>query len=91
VDNNRIDNDIVSVYLDDSVLVKRLTLSATPYSVVISLSGKNVPQHLKIAVESTGEEPPCTALIIISTRTERTVLEVATTFTENTAVEISLK
>lgn len=91
LDNNRIDNDIVSVYMDDSLVLKSHALTSTPHLLFLSLDHKSAICRIKIAAESVGAEPPCTAIMIVSTKTSRRLVDLSSTFTENAAMDIVLK
>jgi hypothetical protein len=58
---------MVSLYLNDCQLLHRYTLSATPRVVYISIPAGVDICNIKMAAESMGSIPPCTALMRITT------------------------
>lgn len=68
VDNGQIDGDIVSVYLNDSVLLSNLPLTGKSQVFWISIS-KDMPTcRIAMIAESQGSIPPCTARMTVVTR-----------------------
>lgn len=92
LDNMEIDGDIISLYLDDRVLLHKKELSATPYTLYVSLKPGESVGKLKMAAESLGADPPCTALMVITTRTgKRYEVNLSSNFSKNAIVELFLK
>jgi hypothetical protein len=91
LDNNRVDNDVVSVYLNDSLVIRRHTITHQPFAFFVSLSQHAPVCRLKIAAESTGTEPPCTALVTVSTKAQSRQIDLASTLAETGVIEIVLK
>jgi hypothetical protein len=90
-DNGVIDNDSASLYLDDSLLLHKQFVSNKPISLYISLDKQRPLSKLKLAAESLGSIPPCTALMIITTKKKRYEVNVSSNFNSNGVVEFFLK
>jgi len=90
-DNGIIDNDSASLYLDDSLLLHKQFVSNRPVSLYISLDKQRPLSKLKLAAESLGSIPPCTALMIITTKKKRYEVNVSSNFHSNGVVEFFLK
>ena len=90
-DNGIIDNDSASLYLDDSLLLHKQFVSNRPISLYITLDKQRPLSKLKLAAESLGSIPPCTALMIITTKKKRYEVNVSSNFNSNGVVEFFLK
>jgi hypothetical protein len=90
-DNGIIDNDSASLYLDDSLLLYKQFVSNKPVSLYITLDKQRPLSKLKLAAESLGSIPPCTALMIITTKKKRYEINVSSSFNSNGVVEFFLK
>jgi len=90
-DNGIIDNDSASLYLDDSLLVHKQFVSNKPFSLYISLDKQRPLSKLKLAAESLGTIPPCTVLMIITTKKKRYEVNLSSNFNSNGVVEFFLK
>jgi len=90
-DNGVIDNDSVSLYLNDSLLLHKQVISNKPIILRISLDGKKPLSKLILAAESLGSIPPCTALMFITTKKKRYEVNLSSNFNSNGVVELFLK
>ena len=90
-DNGVIDNDSVSLYLNDSLLINKQLISNKPILLHISLDSKKPLSKLKLAAESLGSIPPCTALMLIKTKKKRYEVNLSSNFNSNGVVEFFLK
>jgi len=90
-DNGIIDNDTVSVFLNDSLLLHSKGLTQIPIESVISLDKKTKIYHLKLIAENLGAIPPNTALLIITTRKNRYTITLSSDYLQNGSVELFLK
>jgi hypothetical protein len=90
-DNGVIDNDSVSLYLNDSLLIHKQVISNKPITLRISLDGKKPLSKLMLAAESLGSIPPCTALMFITTKKKRHEVNLSSNFDSNGVVELFLK
>jgi hypothetical protein len=91
LDNAQIDHDVVSVYIDDSLVLSRQKLTAQPVAFYIALSRSKDKRVIKMAAESMGSIPPCTALMIVSTRKNRYHVTLSSDFGNNGLLQLSLK
>ena len=67
-------------------------ITAKPITFYVSLN-KNVNPiaHLRLVAENMGTIPPCTALMIVTTKTKRYELRLLSNFKKNATVELFLK
>lgn len=91
-DNGEIDGDTVSVYEEHVPRINKRRITAKPVTFYISLD-KNVNpiSHLRLVAESLGSIPPCTALMIVTTRSRRYEVRLSSNFNKNATVELFLK
>jgi hypothetical protein len=90
-DNGIIDNDTVSVFLNDSLLLDSKGLTQFPIESVISLDKKTKIHHLKLIAKNLGTIPPNTALLIITTRRNRYTITLSSDYLQNGSIEFFLK
>ena len=90
-DNGTIDNDSVSVYFDDNMLINKKRITTNPIIIYISLNKENTNSKLKLVAESVGSIPPCTALMIITTKKSRHEVNLSSNFEKNAMIEFFLK
>jgi hypothetical protein len=85
-DNGEIDNDTVSVYLDDRVVVSNKRLSSSPIILNVKLDLTS-PEHTVIMVaENLGRIPPNTALMVILDGENRHQVNITSTEQKNAMV-----
>lgn len=91
-DNGIIDNDSVSLYLNDSIIIKKQMITEKAISFFISLKdSKSKFSLLKLISESVGSIPPCTALMRVTTKSKRYEIRLSSSPDSNAAVEFFLK
>ncbi len=91
-DNGEIDGDSVSVYEEGTIRVNKKMITAQPITFYVSLNKKTNPiSHLRLVAESLGSIPPCTALMIVTTKTKRYEVHLSSNFSKNATVELFLK
>ena len=91
-DNGDIDGDTVSVYYGEEMIIDRKMITAKPLTFYVSLHKKTNPiSHLRLVAESLGSIPPCTALMIVTTRSQRYEVRLSSSFKKNATVELFLK
>ncbi|MGC4104401.1 hypothetical protein [Ferruginibacter sp.] len=91
-DNGDIDGDSVSVYLEEKQLINKKMITAKPLTIYVSLDKRINPiAHLRMVAESLGSIPPCTALMIVTTKTKRYEVRLSSNFNKNATVELFLK
>jgi hypothetical protein len=64
-DNGIVDEDTVSLYLDDRLIISRSRITAQPITLFIKIRDLKPISKLKLIANSLGNIPPCTALIKI--------------------------
>ncbi len=91
-DNGEIDGDSVSVYVENELRINKRMITAKPITFYVTLD-KNVNpiSHLRLVAESLGSIPPCTALMIVTTKTKRYEVRLSSNFNKNATVELFLK
>lgn len=91
-DNGEIDGDSVSVFVENELLINKKLITAKPLTFFVSLDKKNNPiSHLRLVAESLGSIPPCTALMIVTTKSKRYEVRLSSNFSKNATVELFLK
>lgn len=66
-DNGQIDNDTISVYVNNMPVVSRKRLTTKPVSMQVKIDLKKPVQELIMVGENLGDIPPNTALMIVTT------------------------
>ncbi len=90
-DNGEIDGDSVSLYFDKELLVNKKLITAKPLTFYVSLQKSNPISHLRLVAESLGSIPPCTALMVVTTKSKRYEVRLSSNFKKNASVELFLK
>ncbi len=90
-DNGDIDGDSVSVYQDNIQLINKKLITAKPLTFYVSLNKANPISHLRLVAENLGTIPPCTALMIVTTKSKRYEVRLSSNFSKNATVELFLK
>jgi hypothetical protein len=90
-DNGVIDNDSISLYLNDSLLITKQLITNKPISLFISLDKKIPLNKLKLSAENLGTIPPCTAFMIVKTKKKRFEVNLSSDFRSNGVVEFFMK
>ncbi|MBL0184093.1 MAG: N-acetylmuramoyl-L-alanine amidase [Chitinophagaceae bacterium] len=89
-DDGDIDNDIVSVYFNNTLLVDKRSLTAQAHSFTINLvPGKT--NELVLVAENLGSIPPNTALMIITDGTGRHEVRLSADMKNNASIRFELK
>jgi hypothetical protein len=91
VDNSQIDNDVISVYLDDAPVLQKHKLTAEPAILWISLSQASDIATIRMAAESMGSIPPCTALMTVTTKKNRYNVTLSSDFGNTGMLKLFLK
>lgn len=90
-DNGDIDGDVVSLYLNDSLIVFNKRISAQPITFFLNLNTSVLLNKVKLVAESLGSIPPCTALIIVSIKSKRYEVFLSSQLQSNAVIEFFLK
>ncbi|HEY2349258.1 MAG TPA: hypothetical protein VGH64_09590 [Puia sp.] len=64
-DDGAIDNDTVSVYYDNKLLISRARLSDQPITTKITVEPSDRPHQLVMVAENLGDIPPNTSLLVV--------------------------
>ena len=90
-DNGEIDDDTVSVYLDNRLVLARKRLTASPLSIKIKINEDN-PQHdLVMVAENLGRIPPNTSLMIVNAGDKRYEVRITSNEQKNALVRFYYK
>ena len=90
-DNGQIDNDTVSVYVNDRQVISKQMITAKPTTFYISLSEDKHFDKIKLIAENLGSIPPNTALMVITTRKKKYDVFLSSTYEKSAVVEFFLK
>ncbi|MBS1511913.1 MAG: hypothetical protein JST86_13785 [Bacteroidetes bacterium] len=90
-DNGEIDNDTISLFFNDRLLVNKKMISLKPINVAIALKDITPFSKLKLYAENLGTIPPCTALMVIMVGKKRYEVNLSSDFRKNATVEFFLK
>ena len=90
-DNGQIDNDTVSVYVNDRQVISKQMITAKPTTFYISLSEDKHFDKIKLIAENLGSIPPNTALMVITTKKKKYDVFLSSTFEKTAVVEFFLK
>lgn len=90
-DNGVVDDDSVSVYADESQIFSHRRISNEPLTFYLSLSHDKPIQKIRLVAENLGTIPPCTAVMIITTRHKRSEVRLSSDYGSNAAVEFFLR
>jgi len=91
-DNGEIDGDSVSVFEEENLRINKKMISTKPLTFYVSLNKATNPiSHLRLVAESLGSIPPCTALMIVTTKKKRYEVRLSSNFSKTATVELFLK
>ncbi len=88
-DNGQVDGDTVSIFMNGALLIPAKMLTAKPITINIDVNEKDDVYDIVMFAESMGTIPPNTALMVVTTSTNR--YEINITSTEQTSGSIRLK
>lgn len=91
LDNEEIDGDVISLYVNDSLLLHHLAINATAKVFYLSLSKARPISRILMVAESQGSTPPCTALMRVHTHSKDYEVSLSSNFSSNGVVELFLK
>ncbi len=85
-DNGEVDDDTISVYLDNHLELSHKRLSTAPISLTLKLDNTN-PEHILVMVaENLGRFPPNTSLMIVQDGNKRYQVRITSTNQKNAMV-----
>jgi hypothetical protein len=90
-DNGIVDDDTVSIYLNNIEIVGKQKISEKPITFYSNLDDKSPYQKIKLVAENLGKIPPNTAVVIITTKRKRYEVHLASDFKRNAVIEFFIK
>jgi len=85
-DNGEIDDDTISIYYDNKLLLSHKRLSATPITVKLKVDDENEVHELVMVAENLGRIPPNTSLMIVDAGDQRFDVRITSTEQKNALV-----
>ena len=85
-DNGEIDNDSISVYVNNKMILSHEKLTAKAATAYIKVDLENTFQEIEMVAENLGSIPPNTALLIVTAGTQRYHLYLTSTETKSAKV-----
>jgi len=85
-DNGTIDNDTVSVYIDNKLVISKQRLTEKPITVKLNLDEKIDFHELIMVAENLGEIPPNTSLMIVNAGDQQYEVRITSTEQKNAVV-----
>lgn len=86
-DNGEIDDDTISVYLDNELVLSKKRLTASPLSLNIKMDESNDEHELVMVAENLGRIPPNTSLMIVTAGDQRFEVRITSTEQKNALVK----
>jgi hypothetical protein len=90
-DNGEIDDDTVSIYHNNVLLVSRARLSQKPITFRVNVNAANPYHELVMVAENLGSIPPNTSVMIITAVNKRYQVYISSTEQKNAKVVLNLK
>ncbi len=85
-DNGDIDDDTISVYLDDRLVLSKKRLTAAPLTLTIKMDEENSEHVLVMVAENLGRIPPNTSLMIVNDGDKRHEVRITSTEQKNAMI-----
>jgi len=85
-DNGEIDDDTISVYLDNQLVLSKKRLSASALSINLKMDESNPEHELVMVAENLGRIPPNTSLMIVNAGDKRFEVRITSTEQKNAVV-----
>jgi len=85
-DNGEIDDDTISVYLDNNLVLASKRLSTSPLTINLKMSEDNAEHVLVMVAENLGKIPPNTSLMIVNDGDKRYEVRITSTEQKNAMV-----
>jgi len=85
-DNGEIDDDTISVYLDNKLVLSSKRLTAAPLTIKFKLDEDNSDHALTMVAENLGRIPPNTSLMIVESGEQRFEVRITSTEQKNAVV-----
>lgn len=85
-DNGEIDNDTISVYLDNQLVLSKKRLTASALTINLKMDESNDEHEMVMVAENLGEIPPNTSLMIVTAGDQRFEVRITSTEQKNAVV-----
>lgn len=85
-DNGEIDDDTISVYLDNKLMLSSKRLTTAPLTIKFKIDDDNVDHELTMVAENLGRIPPNTSLMIVESGEQRFEVRITSTEQKNAVV-----
>jgi hypothetical protein len=85
-DNGQIDNDTISVYLDNQLVLSKKKLTASALTINLRMDESNDEHELVMVAENLGEIPPNTSLMVVTAGEQRFEVRITSTEQKNAMV-----
>ncbi len=85
-DNGQIDNDTISVYLDNQLVLSKKKLTASALTIHLKMDEENDEHELVMVAENLGEIPPNTSLMVVTAGEQRFEVRITSTEQKNAMV-----
>ena len=85
-DNGTVDNDTISVYLDNKLVLSKKRLTESPLTLKFKLDESLDEHELVMVAENLGEIPPNTSLMVVTAGTKRYEVRITSTEQKNAVV-----
>ncbi|RYZ23393.1 MAG: hypothetical protein EOO16_05255 [Chitinophagaceae bacterium] len=90
-DNGEVDDDTISVYLDNKLILSSKRLSASPIELRVKLDSEHPEHTLVMVAENMGRIPPNTSLMIVWDGDTRHEVQITSTEQKNAMVRFRLR
>lgn len=85
-DNGEIDDDSVSVYIDNKLVLSNKRLTTNPLTLTLKMDEDNPEHELVMVAENLGRIPPNTSLMIVEAGSQRFTVRITSTEQKNAVV-----
>src|SRR6185295_18199361 len=85
-DNGEIDDDTISVYLDNKLVLSSKRLTAAPLTINFTIDDVNTDHELVMVAENLGRIPPNTSLMIVEAGDQRFDVRITSSTQKNAVV-----
>lgn len=85
-DNGEIDDDTISVYLDNKLVLSSKRLTASPLTIKFTIDEENADHELVMVAENLGRIPPNTSLMVVEAGDQRFDVRITSTQQKNAVV-----
>jgi hypothetical protein len=90
-DNGEVDDDTISIYMDNKLLLSNKRLSAAPITINLKMDENNTEHILVMVAENMGRFPPNTSLMIVQDGDKRYQVRITSTEQKNAMVRFKLE